>query len=77
VSGGKIADITITSHQEDAEYFNKAKSSIINQIISSQSLEVQAVSGATRSSNGIINAVANALGVSSPVSSSGGKPGRN
>lgn len=63
VSNGNIASITIESYEDDDQFFNKAKNVIINEIISSQSLEVQTVSGATYSSNGIIEAVANALDI--------------
>ena len=62
VVGGTIQDITVTSQQEDAQFFNKAESTIIEEILSSQSVDVTPVSGATFSSNGIIEAVANALG---------------
>lgn len=64
VKSGKVTSITIESYKEDEQYFSKAKSTVINEIISNQSINVQTVSGATMSSNGIIEAVANALGVS-------------
>lgn len=60
VSGGKITSIDVLESTDDEEYFVKAKG-LINEIISSQSTDVNVVSGATYSSNGIINAVANAL----------------
>lgn len=61
VSGGKITAINVLSNQDTAQYFNKAKSTIINSIISKQSTNVDTVSGASFSSRGIINAVRNAL----------------
>lgn len=61
VSSGYITDITVLSTGDDNEFFSKAKSSVISQIISSQSVSVDTVSGATFSSNGIIEAVTNAL----------------
>ena len=64
VSGGKVTSITLESSNEDAPYLNRAKDTVIGEIIDSQSLNVQTVSGATMSSNGIIDAVANALGMS-------------
>ncbi|MGE4484191.1 MAG: FMN-binding protein [Oscillospiraceae bacterium] len=63
VTDGKIADITIESHQDDYKYFNYAKNTIISSIITEQSVNVDTVSGATFSSNGIIGAVADALGL--------------
>lgn len=45
---------------DDAAFFNRAKG-VIDKIIASQSLEVDVISGATYSSNGIIGAVRNAL----------------
>jgi uncharacterized protein with FMN-binding domain len=64
VKSGKVTSITIESYMEDEQYFSRAKNTIINEIISSQSINVSTVSGATMSSNGIIDAVANALGIS-------------
>ena len=61
ISGGKIASITILSAAgETASYFASAQG-VISRIISSQTPNVDAVSGATYSSNGIIQAVQNAL----------------
>jgi uncharacterized protein with FMN-binding domain len=62
VSSGKITDIEIVSYQDDREYFEHA-SSIIDDILSLQSVDVDTVSGATFSSNGILEAVADALNV--------------
>ena len=61
VSNGYLEDITVLSTGDDAEFFNKAQSSVIAQIISSQSVSVDTVSGATFSSDGIIAAVTDAL----------------
>ena len=61
VSGGKITDINIDSYQDDEQFFGQAESTIIQEIIANQSVNVDAVSGATYSSNGIKEAVANAL----------------
>lgn len=64
VENGIITDITIVSTDDDRDFFDKASSSIIAEIIGKQSVDVDTVSGATFSSNGIIEAVANALNVS-------------
>lgn len=63
VSGGVITDITTTSYNDDREFFSKAQSSVIPAIIAAQGTDVQTVSGATFSSRGLIEAVANALGI--------------
>ena len=61
IASGKISSINVTSAGgETASYLNSAKS-VINTIISKQSPNVDTVSGATYSSNGIINAVKAAL----------------
>lgn len=60
----KVTSITIESSREDTRYINAAKDTVINNIITKQSLDVDTVSGATMSSNGIIDAVANALNIS-------------
>ncbi len=61
VKNGSITDITTVSYGDDAPFYDRAFASITNNIISSQSASVDAVSGATYSSNGIMEAVANAL----------------
>ena len=61
ISGGKIASIEILSAAgETGSYFASAKG-VISKMISGQTPNVDAVSGATYSSNGIIQAVQNAL----------------
>ena len=61
ISGGVITSIRIVSAPyETAEYLNRAKS-VISSILSTGSPNVDAVSGATYSSTGIINAVKRAL----------------
>ena len=74
VSDGVITDIAVESYQDDREYFVRAEDTMIERILSAQSVDVDTVSGATFSSNGILEAVANALGQefeSSTVSSGG------
>lgn len=56
----KIISIDILSSTDDEAFFNRAKG-VIDRIIASQSFDVDVVSGATYSSNGIIGAVKNAL----------------
>ena len=61
VSGGKITAVDILSASgETGSYFASAQS-VVGKVLSSQSPNVDAVSGATYSSNGIIQAVQNAL----------------
>ena len=55
-----IIAINILSTQDDEAFFNRAKG-VIDKIIAGQTLDVDVVSGATYSSNGIISAVKNAL----------------
>jgi len=61
VSGGKVNTINVVSYADTNQYFSRAYSGVSPEIISSQSSNVDAVSGATFSSNGIMAAVANAL----------------
>lgn len=77
VENGAITDITINSYADDATYFTRAQDTVISEIISTQSLDVQAVSGATFSSNSIMEAVADALGAGSDRSEqpAGGESG--
>ena len=60
IKDGKLTDIKVISQTETPEYFNKAKA-VIDKILSSGSVDVDSVSGATISSNAIKKAVADAL----------------
>ncbi len=61
IEGGKIVSIDIiSSENEDASYFSTAKA-VVDEIISQQTTAVDTTTGATFSSAGIINAVADAL----------------
>ena len=71
----KVTDISILSYCDTEEYFFKAAPAVIEQMKAEQSLNVDAVSGATYSSNGIIHAVANALEI--PEDQYAPRPGRN
>ncbi|MHC1683101.1 MAG: FMN-binding protein [Clostridiaceae bacterium] len=56
-----ITAINVTQHSDDAKWFDRAYSTIASNIISSQTADVDAVSGATYSSMGIKQGVSNAL----------------
>ena len=60
IKDGKLTDIVIVSHSETPEYFDKANA-VINEILKSGSVNVDAVSGATITSNAIKKAVSEAL----------------
>lgn len=59
VASGKITDVTIVSHADDAAYVTRAEKLITN-IIQYQSADVDVVSGVTFSSRGILSAVKDA-----------------
>lgn len=61
VSSGKISNVSVISHNETKGFYETAFSKVPAAIVSSKSTNVDTVSGATHSSNGIINAVKNAL----------------
>lgn len=60
IRGGTIRRITLQNAADDASYFNRARG-VVSQILKKQSPDVDAVSGATYSSNGIMEAVEQAL----------------
>ena len=60
VAEDKITDITLVSAEDEEEYLSRAKQ-VIPAILEGQSPNVDAVSGATYSSTGILNAVKLAL----------------
>ena len=71
----KVTDISILSYCDTEEYFFRAAPAVIEQMKAEQSLNVDAVRGATYSSNGVIHAVANALEI--PEDQYAPRPGRN
>jgi len=60
IKDGKIVEITLLSHSDDAGYIDSAKN-ILKDIKRKQTADVTAISGATYSSDGIKNAVKDAL----------------
>lgn len=61
VSGGKITEVVVLDHDDTPAFWDRAEGDTIDRIIEAQSLEIDAVSGATASSVGIIEAVFDAL----------------
>jgi len=61
VKNQQITQIEVTKNNDDAKWFNRAYSIVTSNIIKNQSAEVEVVSGATYSSMGIKEGVANAL----------------
>ena len=61
IAGGKITAVEVLKSDDDEEYFYDAKKQVISAILEQQTTEVDAVSGATSSSEGIMKAVQNAL----------------
>ncbi|MDO5096956.1 MAG: FMN-binding protein, partial [Peptostreptococcaceae bacterium] len=60
IQGDKITALSVTDSADDPEYLNDAKA-VINSILSAQSTQVDSVSGATFTSNGIKAAAQAAL----------------
>ena len=63
VEGGKITKVEVLSHGDTAGMCDAAMEKIPAAIVEAQSADVDAVAGATLSSNGIMAAVKNALGL--------------
>lgn len=61
VENGKITDLTITSAEKEDMAYLDAASAVIDSILEQQSTDVDTVSGATFSSNGILHAAEDAL----------------
>ena len=61
ISGGKITAIDIVKTKDDEDYFYDAQKKVIPEILEKQSTDVDAVAGATTSSEGIAHAVEKAL----------------
>jgi uncharacterized protein with FMN-binding domain/NAD-dependent dihydropyrimidine dehydrogenase PreA subunit len=61
VKNQQITEIKVTGNNDDAKWFDRAYNTVASNIIRNQTAEVDTVSGATYSSMGIKQAVANAL----------------
>ena len=61
ISGGKMTAIDIVKTKDDEDYFFDAQKKVIPEILEKQSTDVDAVAGATTSSEGIAHAVQKAL----------------
>lgn len=61
VEGGNIVSVTLISHSETPGIYENAEKGVVSEIIKKQTAEVDTVAGATNSSKGIREAVANAL----------------
>ena len=61
ISGGKMTAIDIVKTKDDEDYFYDAQKKVIPEILEKQSTDVDAVAGATTSSEGIAHAVEKAL----------------
>ena len=62
IRNGAITDLSVLDADgEDRPYYNQALT-VLDEILSAQSTEVDTVSGATLTAEGLINAVADALG---------------
>lgn len=61
VEGGNITSVVLKEHGETEGIYEAAEKAVVTDIIKTQNAEVDAVSGATNTSNGIMEAVANAL----------------
>ena len=61
VENGKITDLTITSAEKEDTAYLDAASAVIDSILEQQSTDVDTVSGATFSSNGILHTAEDAL----------------
>ena len=61
VEGGNIVSVVLKEHGETEGIYEAAEKHVTEDIIANQTAEVDTVSGATNTSNGIIEAVAAAL----------------
>ena len=60
IADGQITGVTVVSTSDDSSYWQSA-TAIIDEVVEKQSADVDSVSGATYSSNGLKEAISNAL----------------
>ena len=63
VVNGFITNINIDHYRDTKKYFSRAEGKMLDRVISAQGVNVDTVSGATHSSEGILEAIADALGL--------------
>ncbi len=61
IAGGIINSVEVTDQRDDQRWFERAYAGVVQRILAAQSANVDTVSGATYSSNGIIGGAAAAL----------------
>lgn len=61
VEGGNIVKVALTQHNETPGIYENAEKGVGDEIIRKQTADVDAIAGATHTSDGIIEAVKNAL----------------
>lgn len=61
IKGGKLADIAVGENTETPEILKTVTDRLIPRILENQSLDVDAIGGATASSNAVLQAVGNAI----------------
>jgi uncharacterized protein with FMN-binding domain len=61
VQGGKISKVETVSHEDTPKFYQRIENTMLNKILSTQSTNVDTVSGATYSCRGIIEATESAL----------------
>ena len=61
IKDGKIASVKLLDTEDDKSFMNKAKAGVLKAVVKKQSTDVDAVSGATYSSYGLIEAINDAL----------------
>lgn len=76
IENQKIQYILIMENEDDKEYFTKAKG-VLEDVLKYQRTDVDTVSGATYSSNGILEAIKKALGNAKKQTEDGSKPNTN
>ena len=63
IVNGFITNINIDHYRDTKKYFSRAEGKIIDRVLGAQGVNVDTVSGATHSSEGILEAIADALGL--------------
>ena len=63
IVNGFITNINIDQYRDTKKYFSRAEGKMIDRVLGAQGVNVDTVSGATHSSEGILEAIADALGL--------------
>jgi uncharacterized protein with FMN-binding domain len=67
IVGGKVSNISVVSHRETTGYFEEVFRFVGSEIVATQSISIDAISGATATTRGFLGAVRSSISQASAL----------